>query len=136
MSGVAEIHRNYFLHLDLKPENVVISINKNGKIKSHIIDFGFSMERNLKEIRKNVPIHESYAISDQKFGTPIYLAPEIFNWKEKLIKYDAKVDSFALGVILYQIMSQNNYNPFDLSSYSFRTSKIFTLKGPIIKEIA
>lgn len=41
------------------------------------------------------------ASSKNKFGTPAYLAPEIYNQKGDSIKYDTRVDIFALGIILY-----------------------------------
>lgn len=42
LSGVKHMHENNFVHMDLKPENVLV--NKNGTLK--ICDFGFAREHN------------------------------------------------------------------------------------------
>lgn len=40
-------------------------------------------------------------------GTPVYMAPEIW----KMLEYDAKVDVWSMGVVMYYLLSGTH--PFD-----------------------
>jgi serine/threonine protein kinase len=82
------------MHRDLKPENILLADSgTNPTIK--IMDFGLSkiLGRNEKAL--------------EGFGTLNYIAPEVLVRKP----YDKKIDIFALGVILYFILSKTL--PFD-----------------------
>lgn len=83
------IHGAGVIHRDLKPENIMIKI-KNGKIKDlKLIDFGFAI------------FYDDLNKDTLKAGTLNYMAPEILEGK----KYGFDIDVFALGVILYFILS-------------------------------
>lgn len=75
------------MHRDLKPENILIDVSDHSKPKVKITDFGFATK-----IEKNINLC---------CGSPIYMAPEIFEGKE----YNEKVDIWALGVITYILLS-------------------------------
>lgn len=79
--AVATMHRESYLHRDLKLENVLI--DKEGLIK--LIDFGFA--RFLPRVGSR---------TRTGLGTVGYLAPEIIRGKS----YDHKVDTWAFGVLL------------------------------------
>ena len=82
------MHSNNIAHRDLKPENFLLKYPENeSSIK--MIDFGFS-----KKIKNDEQFH-------QMLGTPLYIAPEIIDRS----KYDFKVDCWALGVIVYILLS-------------------------------
>ena len=84
--GLKEIHDSNIIHRDLKPENIFI--DENNKLK--IGDFGIS------KISK-------YAVT--KKGTIGYMAPEMMFGD----KYDNKVDIYALGCIIYELITLQNY---------------------------
>ena len=88
--GIKEIHKNKLIHRDLTPENIFM--DKNNKIK--IGDFGVSI---ILTTVKN------YAKT--RIGKEHYLAPEIFGKKE----YNNKVDIYALGCIIYELFTLNEY---------------------------
>ena len=79
------IHKKNIIHRDLKPENLVF--DSNGYL--HLTDFGISMEY----IPGKKLINSS--------GTPGYIAPEAISNKD----HDFLVDYFALGVIVYELMT-------------------------------
>ena len=81
------VHGKNITHRDIKSENILFK--KENTLEVKLIDFGMSYknegnEKKLSEI----------------LGTPFYMAPEIFNGK-----YDNKVDLWACGVLLYELLS-------------------------------
>ena len=78
------------MHRDLKPENIMFL--KKGDLSSlKIVDFGLAQFRNAKK----------YAFP--KCGTPGYVAPEIANLKDCLVRYSEVCDVFSCGVIMYKL---------------------------------
>lgn len=100
LKGLHHIHSSGYIHRDLKPANIFISKDNSVKIG----DFGLAKQittRTLQVVNfEDVKNSHSDVIS-MGVGTAIYAAPE------QLItsKYDAKVDIFALGVIIGEMYS-------------------------------
>jgi serine/threonine protein kinase len=86
--GLNYLHQKNIIHRDIKPENLLIS--KDGIVK--ISDFGWSAQA-----------------SDKKTtfcGTLDYMSPEMINSRP----YTEKLDIWALGVLLYEMM--HGYPPY------------------------
>ena len=88
--GLKYIHQSSIIHRDLKPENIFINENK----KIIIGDFGIS---------KMLETNRKYANS--QIGSFKYMAPEMI----KKEKYNYKVDIYALGCIIYELFTTNEY---------------------------
>uniref|UniRef100_A0A6A7FWC7 Serine/threonine-protein kinase ULK3 n=3 Tax=Hirondellea gigas TaxID=1518452 RepID=A0A6A7FWC7_9CRUS len=73
-------------HFDLKPQNILLASRRNPKLK--IGDFGLAQLMTESEFSSKVK------------GSPLYMAPEILLKKQ----YDAKVDLWSVGVILYECL--------------------------------
>lgn len=80
------LHSQKFLHRDLCPRNVMVTVD--GLVK--LIDFGLT-----------VPYSPEYCKPGNRTGTADYLAPEII----KRMTTDHRVDLFALGVTAYEVFT-------------------------------
>jgi serine/threonine-protein kinase len=90
-TGLSDIHESGYMHLDFKPENVLVS--RNGAVR--LIDFDLAQ-----------PIPEKPIKLSKNPGTPGYMAPEQLK-REPL---DARADIFAFGVAAYELLT--NHKPF------------------------
>jgi eukaryotic-like serine/threonine-protein kinase len=83
------IHRNGVVHRDLKPENIMV--NDEDHIK--LIDFGIAGKSGARRL--------TFAKLSQVMGSPDYISPEQVKGK----RGDARCDLYALGVILYEMLT-------------------------------
>nr|XP_033802724.1 serine/threonine-protein kinase 17B isoform X2 [Geotrypetes seraphini] len=88
LEGVFYLHRNNIVHLDLKPQNILLSsIHPLGDVK--IVDFGMSRKMGTSsEVREIM-------------GTPEYVAPEILNYEP----ITTAADIWSIGVISYMLLT-------------------------------
>ncbi|CAJ1374534.1 unnamed protein product [Effrenium voratum] len=85
MKGVRAMHEHHIVHMDLKPENVMLHCT-DGHCYARVVDLGLSCRsgRNCHSL-----------------GTVGYIAPEV--WKGVRVGVPAN-DVFSLGVILYMLV--------------------------------
>lgn len=105
MIAVKYLHSKGIIHRDLKPENCLL--DKNHRIK--IADFG---------IAKLVPI--DVALNHTAVGTLSYMAPEVYLHQP----YDRTVDTWALGLLFYELATLNYALTTIVSSFN-RTIEMF-----------
>jgi len=89
LGGLHHIHSNKVIHRDLKPENCII--DKDYRLK--IIDFGLSKIASKRE-------HGGILL-----GTLEYVAPEVHKLRGANDAYEAPVDCWAAGVIMFLLIS-------------------------------
>lgn len=106
VTAVAYAHRRGIIHRDLKPSNLLV----DQKGQPYILDFGLA-----KDIRKGSL--SDLSISGDLIGTLTYMAPEQAAGQNG--KVDARTDVYALGVILYQLLT--GHFPYDLSGPTYET---------------
>jgi len=90
--ALEHMHENGFMHLDFKPENVLVT--PNGKVR--LVDFDLAQPipaRPKKMSRKNP-------------GTPAYMAPEQLLGQP----LSNRVDIFSYGASAYELLT--NHKPF------------------------
>lgn len=83
--AIEYLHSRNIIHRDIKLSNVLLS----DKMEVKLCDFGLAIE-NRSENNKTV------------CGTPNYIAPEIFNYKN-YINYTFETDIWSFGIILYSL---------------------------------
>ena len=84
------------IHRDMKPQNILIDIH-NGHVQVKIIDFGFSTVLFRNEL------------VNQKYGTLLYLAPEIVDNHF----YNNKVDIWSFSLIAYFLLYGKHFFMLD-----------------------
>lgn len=85
-AGLAEAHRSGIVHGDLKPQNVVLGTDAQGRVRAVIMDFGLARQV------------EGEGLSG---GTRGYMAPELGHGAPLTVASDV----YALGVILHELAS-------------------------------
>jgi serine/threonine-protein kinase len=95
------MHGQRVVHRDLKPENILITAS--GLLK--IMDFGIALDEEARRL--------TWSGLSSTIGTPDYMAPEQVSGR----RGDARTDIYALGTILYEMLtgelpysSDNVYN--------------------------
>lgn len=100
LDGLAYSHKRGVVHLDFKPENVMME--KEGPVK--VTDFGlasaFSSVTQSSEDDKSDQLTDLLTIRKGVGGTPAYMPPE--QWDETHGELGPHSDIYSFGVMLYE----------------------------------
>ena len=94
LDGLRDLHSQNIAHLDLKPQNVLLTCDVITDADIKLCDFGIS-----RLIQKGVEVREI-------LGTPDYVAPEILNYEP----ISLATDIWSIGVLAYVLLT--GYSPF------------------------
>jgi serine/threonine-protein kinase len=109
--GLGAAHGRGIIHRDLKPENILIGENHVVRI----LDFG------IARTIASEPERERLTAAGVTVGTPGYMAPEQLDGAAG----DVRSDLFALGTVLYELVS--GANPFLGKTASSTAARILTV---------
>jgi eukaryotic-like serine/threonine-protein kinase len=103
--AVDHAHRGGVVHRDLKPANLVL-LDEPRRDQLKVLDFG------IAKIIAPDDEHTGTSVSskDEVFGTPAYMAPELFQG----VRSDPRSDLYAIGAIAYELLA--GAQPFTGSS--------------------
>ncbi|BBM82296.1 serine/threonine protein kinase [Candidatus Uabimicrobium amorphum] len=116
--AISHAHRHHIIHRDLKPANIII----DSKGEPHITDFGLAKDTSMA-----IDLTQSGIV----LGTPYYMSPEQALANKNQI--GAPSDVFAMGVMLYELLSEKL--PFIADDVSKLYQKIAYERPRKIKKI-
>jgi len=108
--GLSDVHESGFMHLDFKPENVLVTRNASVQL----IDFDLAQ-----------PISDKPLKLSKNPGTPCYMSPEQLRREGA----DLRSDIFAYGVAAYELLT--NQKPFPGDSPGEILAAQLSEDGPI-----
>ena len=96
-AGVQHAHMKGVMHRDLKPGNVLVTV-QDGKPQPKIIDFGLAKAVDHRLVAATV-----FTQHGQVLGTPEYMSPEQAGLGG--LDVDTRTDVYSLGVLLYELLT-------------------------------
>jgi serine/threonine protein kinase len=120
--AVHHAHQRGIIHRDLKPSNILVHDGDDGAIPK-IIDFGIA-----KATEQRLGAGALLTKTGMLMGTPEYMSPEQAEMTS--LNVDARTDVFALGVVLYELLT--GFLPIDYAPPS--VSGIDELRRQIRKQ--
>ncbi|MES2644224.1 MAG: protein kinase [Myxococcota bacterium] len=98
LDAVGAAHALGIVHRDLKPENIIVSQDSRGRPRPMVADFGIAKITGADAARFGKRKTEA----GMRMGTLLYMSPEQVRGSVDL---DARSDIFALGAILYEVVT-------------------------------
>ena len=104
--ALAAAHSVGVLHKDVKPGNILITTDSEGRFKARLADFGVGLVTDTERLEAaGITIAGWTTLGretndDSASGTRLYLAPEVLEGRPPTVQ----ADIYALGVVLYQLV--------------------------------
>jgi serine/threonine-protein kinase len=106
LDGAAAVHGAGIVHRDVKPENIFIAKDQQGRIQPKVLDFG------IAKLNHDHALSRLTQVGDV-MGSPYYLSPE---QAEGLDDIDFRSDIWSIGVVLYEAVC--GAAPFEAPNYN------------------
>jgi tetratricopeptide (TPR) repeat protein len=125
--GVAYAHQRGVVHRDIKPTNILVTLESKGATESDgvpdvkILDFGLARITDVDESLTSI-VSEAGKVQ----GTLPYMSPEQFRGVPDGI--DLRTDVYSLGVLLYEMLSDQL--PYDISRAIFHEAAQVVCESP------
>jgi eukaryotic-like serine/threonine-protein kinase len=98
MRGVAAANARGVVHRDLKPGNLFLCKDPQGRLlTTKVLDFGISMSA-----ERFVDLASVSGAQPVRFGTPAYMAPEDIEYPNTV---DGRTDVYGFGVLLFEVLA-------------------------------
>jgi serine/threonine protein kinase len=94
-AGLAAVHKKNLVHRDIKPNNIMVSLEDGGALAAKIIDLGLAKAINESLSEAAISTPGAFA------GTPEFASPEQFAG----VPVDIRSDLYSLGVTLWQMLT-------------------------------
>lgn len=123
LDALAFAHQKGFVHRDMKPSNIFLSVDARGAVVPKVLDFGIAKALDggaNKTTRTGVVI-----------GTPHYMAPEQASGVGVI---GPASDTWSMGVILFEALSGKV--PFDGASPTIVLMNVLARRAPPIRSLA
>src|SRR6516162_2279901 len=94
-AGLAGVYKQKLVHRDMKPSNIMVSLEEGGGVTAKIIDLGLA--KSLEEASVQTAISTPGAFA----GTPEFASPEQFAG----LPADIRSDLYSLGLVLWGMLT-------------------------------
>jgi eukaryotic-like serine/threonine-protein kinase len=95
--ALAHAHLNKVVHRDLKPQNIMISRDADGRTNVHLVDFGIAKVLTDDDSEQRQCLTKTGMV----VGTPLFMSPE----QAKGLRVDGRSDIYALGCVMYFVLT-------------------------------
>ena len=112
--GLLHLHENLIVHLDIKPDNILIE-NANNSMNVKLIDFGCSLKFFDNKFERSIKDHLEGNIEHSAPELLTALAARNYSGKIEMQSY-LKQSSFELGMLLYELW----FNQCALEQYPYQ----------------
>lgn len=124
--ALAAAHKSGVIHRDLKPTNVFLHRDRDGRVVPKLLDFGVS--KILEDNQKNT----SLTVAGTVLGSPLYMSPEQARGETDTL--DGRTDVFAYGSILFEALTAQR--AFDGANFNALIVAIATTEPKSIDDVA
>ncbi len=121
--ALAVAHRRGVIHRDLKPTNIFLHRDRDGRLVAKVLDFGVSKILDGAD--------QSLTVVGTVLGSPLYMSPEQALGAEGV---DQRTDVFAFGAILFEALCGER--PYSATSFNGLIVAIATTQPKPIDEVA
>src|ERR1700731_1397541 len=94
-AGLAAVHKKNLVHRDIKPTNIMVSVEEGSTVTAKIIDLG------LAKPAPDAPAEAAISTPGVFAGTPEFASPEQFAG----VGVDIRSDLYSLGVVLWEMVT-------------------------------
>src|SRR5208337_158675 len=94
-AGLAAVHKQKLVHRDIKPGNIIVSLEEGGAATAKIIDLGLAKSLDEPDAQTAISTPGAFA------GTPEFASPEQFAG----LQVDIRSDLYSLGVTLWEMLT-------------------------------
>ena len=122
--ALAAAHRSGVVHRDLKPTNVFLHKDRDGRVVPKVLDFGVSK---ILEEENNTAL----TMVGTVLGSPLYMSPEQAMGAAGI---DGRTDVFAFGSILFESLS--GQRAFDAPNFNALIVTIATKQPKSLDDVA
>jgi predicted ATPase len=94
-AGLAAVHKQKLVHRDIKPTNIMVSLEEGGALTAKIIDLGLAKAVNEPAAQTAISTPGAFA------GSPEFASPEQFAG----VQIDIRSDLYSLGATLWKMLT-------------------------------